>query len=197
MLGLPPVCTAHPGIDLIGDEVRIAADVSVYRYGSAREAISIGQGSVLHAGVRLVVGDTCQTELTGIRIGQRVHVNVGAYLSGEGGLDIADDVLIGPQAKLLSAGHQIDDGTHPISSAPLTHAPIRVAAGAWIGAGAIVLEGVAVGAGAVVAAGAVVSRDVPPFAVVGGVPARIIRYRQGFEPPAAPAGFWRRLLGQG
>ncbi len=182
MLGFPRVVVEHPGIDRIGTGSRIAEDVSVYRLPGSGAGISIGQAAVLHTGVRLVIGDPGQHPDTVLRIGDRVHVNVCAYLSGEGGLEIGDDVLIGPHARLLSAGHEIDDGTALISHAPLTHARIRVGRGAWIGAGATVLQGACIGEGAVVAAGAVVRGNVPPFAVVGGIPARLIRYRKGFEP---------------
>ena len=57
------------------------------------------------------------------------------------------------------------------------HAPVCIGHDVWIGAQAIILDGLTVGNGAVVAAGAVVTRDVPPYAIVGGVPARILRFR--------------------
>lgn len=58
---------------------------------------------------------------------------------------------------------------------------VRVGNDVWIGAGSIILDGVSIGDGAIIAAGAVVNKDVPPYAIVGGVPARIIRYRFGEE----------------
>lgn len=182
MLGLPEVCTRHAGIDRIGFEARIAPSVTVYRLVGRAAAIAIGERVVLHEGVRLVVGDPLQHANTGLQIGARSHVNVGAYLSGEGGLEIGADVLIGPHAKLLSAGHHIDGNNPLIAHEPLSFARIVVEEGVWIGAGAIVLEGVRIGRGAVVAAGAVVVRDVADYAVVAGVPARFIRYRAGFVP---------------
>lgn len=200
LLGFPEPVESHPGFDQIGAGTRIGDDVTVFRFGDAGKVVSVGSESVIHRGVRVVIGDTGQHPTTGLYIGNRVHVNVGAYLSGEGGLRIADDVLIGPHAKLLSAGHQIDDGTPCVSKAPLTFGEIVIGAGAWVGAGAIVLEGVSIGAGAVVAAGAVVRKAVPDFAVVAGVPARLVRYRKGFapfEPRAAPVSersWWARLL---
>jgi acetyltransferase-like isoleucine patch superfamily enzyme len=63
--------------------------------------------------------------------------------------------------------------------------------GAWIGAGACVLQGRQIGMGAVVGAGAVVTRDVEPFSIVAGNPARFMRWRKGFEPKAS---FMKRLL---
>lgn len=198
--GFPEPVERHAGFDRIGAGTRIADDVSVFRFGEPGMVVTVGSDAVIHRNVRIVIGDCRQHVSTGLHIGDRVHVNVGAYLSGEGGLRIADDVLIGPHAKLLSAGHQIDDGTPCVSHAPLTFAEITIGPGAWIGAGAIVLEGVKVGAGAVVAAGAVVRDAVPEYAVVAGVPARLVRYRRGFEPAVhepvvARRPWWSRLLG--
>ena len=55
--------------------------------------------------------------------------------------------------------------------------PIKIGNDVWIGANAVILDGVAIGDGAIIGAGAVVNKDVPPYAIVGGVPAKIIRYR--------------------
>ncbi|MEY6431619.1 DapH/DapD/GlmU-related protein [Thioalkalicoccus limnaeus] len=179
---MPEPVRVHPGIDKVGERTRIAPDVSVLRFGPGGRGIEIGSDCTLYTAVRLVIGDPGQYRHTGLAIGDRVHVNVAAYLSGEGGLTIGDDCLIGPHARLLSAGHEIDDGEPVIARAPLTYGPIAIGCGAWIGAGATLLPGVSIGRGAVVGAGAVVTRSVPDFAVFAGVPARAIRYRRGFEP---------------
>jgi galactoside O-acetyltransferase len=181
MLGVPEVVEHLPGIDSLGSEARIAPSVSVLRYGADTPAITLGNNCSLYDGVRLVIGNPAQHPDCGIRIGHRVIVNVGAYLSGEGGLTLEDDVLIGPGAFLLSAGHQIHGGHPCINHNPLTYGPIRVGQGAWIGAGAFVLQGVTIGQGAVIGAGSVVTRDIPPFAVAVGNPARIVHTRQGFS----------------
>jgi acetyltransferase-like isoleucine patch superfamily enzyme len=201
ILGLPRQTLSHRGIDRLGGDCRVAGSVTVYRFeGTEGEHIVLDNGVRLHEGVRLVIGDPDQHPRTGIRLGARVVVNAYSYLSGEGGLDIEEGVLVGPHCCILSAGHQVDHGDEYIRNNPLTHGPIRIEAGAWIGAAATLLEGVTIGRGAVVGAGSVVTRSVPPFAIVAGNPARLIRYRQGFEPAQDGLedlrGWWRRLLGK-
>jgi acetyltransferase-like isoleucine patch superfamily enzyme len=187
-IGFPLMVQNFPGIDRVGDETRIADSVSVMRIGPSlpgREIV-VGVSCVLFDRVRLVVGDVSLSERAGIRIGSRVLVNVESYLSGEGGLTIDDDVLLGPHVKLLSAGHGIHNEHLLISKNSITHAPIHIHRGAWIGAGAIVLQGVTIGEGAVVAAGAVVTEDVPARMVVAGVPARVLHPRK-FAHESIPA----------
>lgn len=113
-----------------------------------------------------------------VEIGNDVSLNRGieiypSYLTGHG-VVIGNNVRIGPGARLLAAGHEI--------VAPDfrdTGGEIRIGNDCWVGAGALVLPGVTMGDGSVVAAGAVVTRDVPAYAVVAGVPARVIRQRNG------------------
>lgn len=196
MWGVPEVTGAHPGIDVLGAGCRVDPTVSVMRFGERERVICLAADVSLYAHNRLVVSDVAADPCVGIRIGARTIVNVGGYLSGEGGLTIGADVLIGPHVKLLSAGHAIDGGHLHIARNAITRAPVTVEDGAWVGAGAVVLEGVRIGAGAVVAAGSVVRGDVPAGAVVAGVPARFIRWRQavdGLQPPPAddpPSGRW-------
>lgn len=193
MLGIPDFTAAHPGVDHIGADCRIDPSVSVMRFGERPGVLRLADGVSLYAQTRLVLGDVTADPCVGIRIGARTIVNVGGYLSGEGGLDIGEDVLIGPHAKLLSAGHAIDEGDVVIARNRITRGRIVVEDGAWIGAGAIVLEGVTIGRGAVVAAGALVRQDVPAGMVAAGMPARLIRSRRGsawpVESPVAVS--WR------
>jgi acetyltransferase-like isoleucine patch superfamily enzyme len=107
-----------------------------------------------------------------LQFGRNVFINHGCTAMDLGGIDIGDDVLIGPNVQLISSGHPLDPATRRTA---ITTAPIRIARGAWIAAGATVLQGVVVGEDAVVAAGAVVTKDVPSRTLVAGVPARVIR----------------------
>ena len=206
LIGVPGFSPSHPGIDQLGQECRVDPSVSVMRWGERSDALVLGDRVSLYAYVRLVLGDVMADPCVEMTIGSGTIVNVGAYLSGEGGLSIGSEVLIGAHAKVLSAGHEIDGGDEIIARNRITRSRIVIGDGAWIGAGATVLEGVHIGRGAVVAAGAVVRTDVPDGMIAAGVPARLVRRRRsaddGIAAAAAveartPAGFLRRLLGGG
>ena len=105
------------------------------------------------------------------RFGKNAFVNSGCTFMDRGGIDIGDDVFVGPGAKLITENH----AESPALRRHVYSRPITVKRGAWIGTGAIILPGVTIGENAIVAAGAVVTKDVLPNAVVGGTPARFIR----------------------
>lgn len=107
-----------------------------------------------------------------IRIGRNVFINQNCTFYDLGGLDIADDVLIGPNVSIITAGHPLE----PSQRRSVTIGkPIAIERNVWIAAGATIIGGVTVGENSVVAAGSVVTRDVPPNTLVGGNPARLIR----------------------
>lgn len=113
-----------------------------------------------------------------------VNAEIGAFCS------------IGPNVRIGPGRHPTSTfiSTHPAFYSPIAHTavtfvdrlrfdeklPTRIGPDVWIGAHAVIADGVTVGAGAIVAAGAIVTRDVPAYAIVGGVPAKVIRAR--FEP---------------
>ena len=107
-----------------------------------------------------------------IRVGRNVFINQACMLNDIGGIEIGDDVMIGPRVSLLTTGHPLDPGRR---RRQIVAAPIAIERNVWLGAGATVLQGVTVGSDAVVAAGAIVTRDVPPRTLVAGVPARVLR----------------------
>lgn len=107
-----------------------------------------------------------------IRVGRNVFINQNCTVYDLGGVDIGDDVLIGPNVSLITSGHPLEPSRR---SSGVVAAPIVIERNVWIAAGATVIGGVTVGENAVVAAGSVVTRDVPPSTLVGGNPARVIR----------------------
>ena len=164
--------------------------------------VSIDDGAVIDEGCTFKVRGS---EESGIWIGKNALIGRGALLNTRGGqvhvlehANIGPHVLIGTYGRLtigryciLAAfcyigglNHRADRTDIPIALQGIdSKGGVTIEDGAWIGAGAVVLDGVRIGAGAIVGAGAVVTRDVPPLAVVAGVPARVVRMREARAAP--------------
>lgn len=158
----------------------------------------------LRLGDRTVIGSEAQLGMD-VELGADCTVNAGATVRGK--VRAGAGVRIASHAQVVGFNHGVDDPSRPMWQQPATSRGITLGEDVWIGANAVVLDGVNVGAHAVVGAGAVVTRDVPPWAIVGGSPARVIRFRptpEGVETPPqatpqAPApgdlpAVWQSLL---
>lgn len=108
-----------------------------------------------------------------IRIGNNTHINQGCLLDGRGIIEIKNNVSISHRVTILTGSHDIHSETFQAIFAPVT-----IDDYVWIGANATILQGVNIGKGSIVAAGAVVTKDIPPFSIVGGIPAKIIGERE-------------------
>lgn len=108
----------------------------------------------------------------GLRVGNNVSVGWYALLDARGGIVIGDNVNISSYVKIITGSHDIDDKYFTAD-----FRPVYIGNYVWIGTGATILQGVTIGDGAIVAAGAVVTKDIPPYQVWGGVPAKYIRER--------------------
>lgn len=106
-----------------------------------------------------------------LSIGKNVFINFNCTFLTLGSIVIEDNVLIGPDVKIMSEGHPLA----PAERQSLVPGKIHIKQNAWIGAGAIILPGISIGENAVVAAGAIVTKDVPANTVVAGIPATIIK----------------------
>lgn len=106
-----------------------------------------------------------------IHFGKDVFINSGCHFQDQGGIEIGDGAMIGHNVVLATINHDLD----PAQNRKNHYAPVRIGAHVWIGSNATILPGVAIGEWSVVAAGAVVTKEVPPYTVAGGVPAKTIR----------------------
>jgi acetyltransferase-like isoleucine patch superfamily enzyme len=126
--------------------------------------IQIGRGSAIHM--------HCFVTGRRIWIGKDSVINRRCYLDGRGGLRIGDHVSISQYVMIQTLGHD------PQSAAfDCVAGEVQIGDRAWIGARALILPGVKIGEGAVVGAGSIVTKDVPPYAIVAGSPARKIKER--------------------
>lgn len=120
-----------------------------------------------------------------LKIGDRFSANGNARVIADfGNITIGSGVLVGPNAVIRGSDHVTLRCDIPIWQQGHTNDCIVIGDDVWIGANAVVVAGVSIGSHAVVAAGAVVTRDVPEYAIVGGVPARVISDRRTTAPGA-------------
>ena len=152
---------------IIEENVRLSDDVEIWHHAILRSGTEIDSGSKI--GCFAFVGKNCS-------VGRDVNVQSRTVLSGKTTLE--DMVFVGPGACTYNDKYPIWSLRKPSES--VTRGPI-VSRGAVIGGGALLLPGIRVGSGAIVAAGAVVTKDVRPFSVVAGNPAREIKASKRVE----------------
>lgn len=122
----------------------------------------------------------------GIRINPCMKIHIGDYvdlawdviITTTGEVEIGDRALIGYRTQILSANHVIPENKGTIFGAGHIAKKVVIKNDVWIGANCVIVAGVTIGEGSVVAAGSVVTKDIPPFMIVGGVPAKIIKERK-------------------
>ena len=150
-----------------------------YSHVSPRRKAELGPGILMAPTVSFRNGER-------IKIGARAHI--GEYCSlwaGDHGgrIVIGEDALFGPNVYITASNYDYTSGA-PVWRQRKVEQDVVIGADVWLGAGVIVLPGVTVGEGCIVAAGSVVTGDLPPRAVAAGVPARVLKMRDGSPPPS-------------
>lgn len=154
---------------IIGDYVEINA--------LSKEGIQIGNNvSILKNSIIECTG-VIRHLGEGLIIGNNVGIAQNCFIQVRGKVVIGNNVILGPNVSIFSENHVFTNPELPISVQGETRKGVIIEDGVWIGTRAIILDGVTVGKNSIVAAGAVVNIDVPPNSIVGGVPAKVLKYR--------------------
>ena len=133
-----------------------------------------------HAGPGTWIEPTVKfTNPQNIAIGSHCHINHLGCLQADSDstITIGDDLRMGPGTMIYSSNHGIRKGTL-IRTQPMIQKDVIIGNDVWLGSNVVVNAGVTIGDGAIIAAGAVVIKDIPPYTIAGGVPAKVIRCRE-------------------
>jgi len=155
---------------IIGDGVEINA---LSKYGIIiGDNVSILKGTIIECtGVIRSLGE-------GLIIGNNVGIAQNCFIQVRGQVKIGNNVIFGPNVSLFSENHNFDNPELPVSVQGEKRIGVTIEDGAWIGTRAVILDGVTVSKNSIVAAGSVVSKNVPPYSIVAGVPAKVIKSRK-------------------
>ena len=178
------------GILFIGKRVKIKCKRKITFNGSA----TIEDGCFINAlskggitiGNNFSLGRNSIIECTGVIrelgeeliIGENVGIAANAFIAMRGKLEIGSNTIFGPGVSIHAENHNYKDLETPIRLQGATRKGVHIGQDCWIGSKAIILDGVHIGDHVIVAAGAVVNKDVPDYAIVGGVPAKVIKMRK-------------------
>jgi len=116
-----------------------------------------------------------------LTIGQRSYIGSFSVIGVNEKITIGKNVMIADNISLRDTDHLFERIDIPMNQQGIMTAPIKIEDDVWIGHGVVITKGVTIGTGAIIGAGAVVTKDVPPYAIVTGIPARVIKYRKKYE----------------
>ena len=167
----PSAILHHPRVRF-GTHAYIGDRVVIYHSGGAG-AVEIGDRVHVYADACLETSDGGR-----LAIGAETSIHMGCQLMAhKGSIHIGRGVALAARCALYPYDHGVEAGT-PIRRQPIqSKGNITIGDEAWLGTGVIVLAGVTIGEGAVVGAGSVVTRDLPPYTVAVGCPARVVKFR--------------------
>jgi acetyltransferase-like isoleucine patch superfamily enzyme len=167
------VVLRHPHKIRIGDDVTVDDLVLLDAKGTTNRGITIGSGVFLGRGTILSCKDG------DITLGDHVNIGFHSEIFSGSSVTVGRHGLFAAQTYLIGGGHEFEATERAVLEQPRTSKGITLGDNVWLGAGAKVLDGVTIGGDVVVGAGAVVTEDLPDGVVAAGLPARILRRRDG------------------
>ena len=113
----------------------------------------------------------------GLKVGNNSNIGPFAYIGCSGMITIGNNVMISPRVSIYAENHNFSRTDIPMKEQGVAREEVVIEDDCWIAANSIILAGVTIGKGSIVSAGSVVTKDIPPYSIVGGVPAKIIKTR--------------------
>ncbi|BAZ89274.1 transferase hexapeptide repeat protein [Cylindrospermopsis raciborskii CS-505] len=162
---------ATPAIE-IGHGVHIFKNVRLDAHGHPKNRIFLGNGVAIERNV-----DIGCMENTQIHIDQDTFIAPNVLIAGPGNIKIGRECMIAAQCGIFANNHNFAERSLPIKKQGISCQGIVIEDDCWLGHGVTVLDGVTIGKGSVIGAGAVVTKDIPPYSVALGVPAKVVKSR--------------------
>lgn len=167
---------SFPSYITLGRDVFIGENSSVS--GLSQEGILIGDHVRIRENAWIQATSRLHEPGAGASIGDNTYIGPNVYLGAGGRVRIGKNVVMGAYIQILAENHEFDQPGKTISEQGVTRKGIVIEDDVWIGNLAVILDGVSVGRGSVIGAGSVVTKNVPPYSVAAGNPARVIRERK-------------------
>lgn len=147
-----------------------------FSFGSKKVRAFCGELILDHCGSNVNIEKGARFD-SRVSLGDNSGIGVNAFIAAC--VTIGNDVMMGPECMIFTSNHGIADLDIPMWQQPFTEPrPVVIEDDVWIGARVTILPGVRIGKGSVIGAGSVVTHDVVPYSIVGGNPAKLIRYRK-------------------
>jgi acetyltransferase-like isoleucine patch superfamily enzyme len=113
----------------------------------------------------------------GLKIGNNSNIGPYCYIGCSGYIEIGNNVMISPRVSIYAENHVFDRTDITMKEQGVNRQFVKIEDDCWVAANSIILAGVTIGKGSVIAAGSIVTKDIPPYSIVAGVPARVIKQR--------------------
>lgn len=156
--------------------IRLPKTNSKISLGSKAIRATLVRGFAEHAGERIDIQKGAQISRS-LSIGNNSGVGINCVLQGK--VVIGDNVMMGPEVWIYTRNHEHSDITVPMCDQGFEEErPVHIGNDIWIGSRVTILPGVTVGDGSIIGTGSVVTKDVPPYTIVGGNPARVLKSRK-------------------
>jgi acetyltransferase-like isoleucine patch superfamily enzyme len=154
---------------LISDNVEINA--------LSKQGITLGNNVSIHRNTIIECTGVIRELGEGLIIGNNVGIAQNCFIQVRGFVSIGSNVMFGPTVSIFSENHGFENTEIPMIKQPTTRKGVIIEDDVWLGTQSVILDGVTIGKGSIIAAGAIVNTNVPPYSIVAGVPAKIIKSR--------------------